>query len=193
MERQPSVRMQVALLCVFCAGALCAESFPKALFAELYSPERNTVFSPYCITAVLAMAGAGARGDTATQIGSVLGDTPEAIAQNLHALQKGVAEGSPQSATLRMINALFPQQGYALLPDYIECAKSRFNGNAIPVDYANNLEAAAATGGGGTFGFPPKIFLANRPFAFAIRACDSGAILFLGVVNDPSANPLGNL
>ena len=56
------------VLCVLCAGSLRADPFAEALLNELYSSERNVVFSPCSITAALAMSGAGARGETAAQM-----------------------------------------------------------------------------------------------------------------------------
>lgn len=46
-------------------------------------------------------------------------------------------------------------------------------------------EAAAVTGGAMEESMPPQ-FQANRPFIFAISDTDTGAVLFLGQVTDPS-------
>ncbi|MFN0246541.1 MAG: serpin family protein [Kofleriaceae bacterium] len=51
--------------------------------------------------------------------------------------------------------------------------------------------AAAATVVGGGFATsvppPPKVFKADHPFLFFLRDRKSGAILFMGRVNDPAA------
>jgi serpin B len=61
----------------------------------------------------------------------------------------------------------------------------------IEVD-EKGTEAAAATALVGRAGSapptePPKSFVCDHPFAFAIRDTKTGAILFLGQVTDPSA------
>jgi len=141
ITRMPLIRLSV---CLLLAGSLHADSFPQALFDALRSAEenQNIVFSPYGVTAVLAMAGAGARGDTAEQIARVLqlGDSPDTIVQQFAALQKTVEGASSPNVTLQNANALFPQQDYAFQPDYLTYVKRPFNGTVVPVDYAQQFE-----------------------------------------------------
>jgi len=129
-------------LYLLCAGSLRADFFAGMLLNELYAPDDNIVFSPCSITVVLGMAGAGARGDTATQMARVLqsGGAHEGFAQYCAVIQKTVSAAVSPNITLRVASAIFPQKEYALLPDYLECIKNQFRSGVVPVDYLNDRE-----------------------------------------------------
>ena len=142
------MKSRLIALFILCVSALHADlatqklSFPQSLLKEVYSSEKNIALSPYSIMAALAMTGAGARGDTATQVAHVLqlGDTHESIVEQFAAIQKTVDEAVSEDVALQIANALFPQKGYNFLPEYLDLIKARFNSGLFPVDYAGETE-----------------------------------------------------
>jgi serpin B len=121
--------------------------FALDLFRQLNpAPTDNVFFSPYSISTALAMTWVGARGETASQMAQVLhlssltaGSIPAAfhdLQAHLNALQ---ASGNFQ---LAIANSLWPQQGYPLLPAYLDLVKTAFASGIFPVDYVTNAESA---------------------------------------------------
>ncbi len=112
----------------------------------------NVVISPASIALALAMARAGARGQTATEMDGVLRD----LASDGHAgwvaaldaalnARTGTFQdlmGDPQQVTLRVVNAPFAQRGLALEPAYLDALASRFGAGLRLVDYVHAAEAA---------------------------------------------------
>ena len=128
------------------AGAQTGERFATALIGRWCGGTENAVFSPYSLSAALAMTAAGSRGATAEQVADALGlpRGPEALAAAFGALDQALAEargGSPGLA-LSMANALYPQRGYPVKPGFLELIRTRFRGAATPLDYAADSEAA---------------------------------------------------
>jgi serpin B len=112
----------------------------------------NVVVSPASVALALAMARAGARGETAAEMDAVLG----AVASDEHAgwlnaLDAALAgrsgtfpdaTGKPYPVALRIANAPFSQRGMTLVPAYLEALASRFGAGLRLVDYRADPEAA---------------------------------------------------
>ncbi len=93
-------------------------AFGLDLYQQLRSSESNLFFSPYGISAALAMADAGARGSTETQMAHALRYTlpPKSLHSTFAELGSGLAklqEGGHLKLTIA--NSVWPQQGYPLL------------------------------------------------------------------------------
>jgi serpin B len=112
----------------------------------------DTVVSPASIALALAMARAGAVGDTATQIDAVLHDAAsDAHPTWLNALEAALAartgtfkdaNGKDQPVTLRIANATFSQADMTLQPAYLQALAERFGSGVRLVDYKTATEAA---------------------------------------------------
>ena len=128
------------------AGAQTGERFAAALIGRWCGGTENVVFSPYSLSAALAMTAAGGRGATAEQVADALGlpRGPEALASAFGARDQALAEARGQSPglALSVANALYPQRDYPVKPAFLELIRTRFKGEATPLDYAADPEAA---------------------------------------------------
>ena len=112
----------------------------------------NRVVSPASIVIALAMARAGAAGQTATEMDAVLRDvaTPDHPGW-LNALDAALATrtgtfkdstGRSLPVTLRIANAPFAQRDMTLVPAYLNALATQFGAGLRLVDYKTNAEAA---------------------------------------------------
>jgi serpin B len=128
----------------------------RALLADegLDLGDKNLVFSPTSIEIALAMVRAGAKGDTANEMDTVL-HAPrwEDLAAGLNALDQELAsrdakwtdyEGAKE-LTLRLANAPFVQRGWDIEPAYLDAIASAFGAGLRLVDFVGDLAAARAT------------------------------------------------
>jgi serine protease inhibitor len=128
----------------------------RALVADkaLDLARKNLVFSPTSIELALAMARAGAKGPTATEMDKVL-HAPgwNELASGLNALDQALAsrdakwtdsEGAKE-LTLRLANAPFAQRGWTIEPAYLDAIASAFGAGLRLVDYTGDLAAARQT------------------------------------------------
>jgi serpin B len=117
---------------------------------------KNVVFSPTSIQIALAMARAGAKGETATEMDRVLhSEGWDDLAAGLNALDLALAsrdakwaqfEGAPvNELTLRMANASFVQRGWAIEQSYLEAIASAFGSGLRLVDFVGDVDAARDT------------------------------------------------
>jgi serpin B len=115
-------------------------------------PTGNLVISPASIQLALAMARAGAKGVTATEMDAVMRDLgTDADAASVAALQQALnartatfkdAEGKDQDVILRVVNAPFAQRDYALQQAYLDALAARFGAGLRLVDYKGNPEGS---------------------------------------------------
>jgi len=128
----------------------------RALLADpaLDLRAKNTVFSPTSIQLALAMARAGAKGDTAAEMDQVLGVRGWAeLGPGLNALEQALAsrdakweddEGAKE-LTLRIANAPFAQRGWSMEQAYLDEIASTFGAGLRLVDYQGDLDGARKT------------------------------------------------
>ena len=115
----------------------------------------NLVFSPTSIVTALAMARAGARGTTATEMDAVLHDRSlEALLAAVNALDVALAgrsgwvndqnEDPPvaREITLRSVNAAFGQAGYPLETNYLDTLAAQFGAGLRLVDFRADPDAS---------------------------------------------------
>ena len=113
---------------------------------------RNVVFSPTSISLALAMARAGARGETAAEMDAVLhADGWKPLAAQLNALEQALTgrnatwtddEAKTHALSLRIANAAFGQRGWPIEQAYLEAIGEAFGAGLGLLDYAADPEAA---------------------------------------------------
>lgn len=106
----------------------------------------NLVISPISVSAALAMAYAGANGDTATEMASVLhfaGD--DAVEQEFGTLLSDLNSAGQGNYTLSLANSLWSQQGMQLLTPFLQTMQADFGGSVQQVDFQNNPTEAVQT------------------------------------------------
>lgn len=114
--------------------------------AELYQAVRqeagNLVFSPESISVALAMTYAGAAGSTASQMATTLHFSlaPERLHPAFNALDQALnsrGAGQPSGAfQLHLANALWAQQGFGVLPSFLDTLAVNYGAGVRLVDFA---------------------------------------------------------
>jgi serpin B len=105
----------------------------------------NFFFSPSSISLALAMTAAGAKGQTETEMASVLrldGNLPQAHAAYRALLERWNAAGKDRGYQLRVANRLWGQKGHDFLENYLALTKQEYGAELGRVDFAKNTEAA---------------------------------------------------
>jgi serine protease inhibitor len=112
----------------------------------------NLVFSPASVYIALSMAAAGARGETASQMDTVLHQSPGAARGNgVNSLDQALAAlsrtwkdpaGTEHEVRLNIANAPFAQSGMQLQQDYLDTLASRYGAGLRLVDYRNDPAGA---------------------------------------------------
>lgn len=101
--------------------------------------EGNLVSSPYSVAAVLAMALAGARGETADQLRDVLGgDQAEAIAS----LERSLARRDEEGVAVSVANRLWAHGGLRWSEDFLRALRSAFGAEPATADFAAEPDTA---------------------------------------------------
>jgi serpin B len=121
-------------------------AFAFALYGHLRNQNGNLFFSPESISTALAMAYAGARGNTATEMAKTLHFTlPQqhlnpamgALLSDLNAAHDGYQ--------LSVANALWAQQGYTFLDTFLQLLKTDYGAGLNQVNFKGATEAARLT------------------------------------------------
>jgi len=134
------------------AGA-AVNAFGLALYARVAAGSTgNIVISPASIALALSMARAGARGQTASEMDTVLRDlATDDHAAWLAGLDSALnartgtfpdLSGTQRDVTLRIVNAPFAQRGFGLKQPYLDALASRFGAGLRLVDYVGAAETA---------------------------------------------------
>jgi serpin B len=143
--------------------------FALELYAKLRAQEGNLFFSPYSISTALAMAYAGARGETESQMAKALhfpitkptgvcqdpnkkpGEINQAwCEQGFHREFGAIVEdlnirGAKGGYELNVANALWGQQGYGFVAEFLERIKNSYGGELNEVDFVKACETARQT------------------------------------------------
>ncbi len=120
-------------------------TFALDLYTQLRSMEGNLFCSPYSISAALAMTYAGARGNTATQMTDVLHFSlePELLCQTFAGLQAHLNALQEQgNLRLSLANALWAQEGYRFLNDFLALVVKHYKAALNYADFTTAYEAA---------------------------------------------------
>jgi serpin B len=120
--------------------------FAWDLYAQLVAkePNSNHFFSPLSISTALAMASAGARGETQAEMARVLHLPDQAYTAfgNLLRDIRGSGDPAKRSFTLSTANALWAQQGYPWRAEYKKLLQDDFGAGLFDVDFISQPEAA---------------------------------------------------
>lgn len=121
-------------------------AFAVALYGQLRNQSGNLFFSPESISTALAMAYAGARGDTASQMAKTLHFTLPLDQLNpaMGALLRDL-NTTHQNYQLNVANALWAQQGYTFLDSFLNVLKTDYGAGLNQVDFKGATEAARLT------------------------------------------------
>ena len=126
-------------------------AFACDLYAQVRAQPGNLVVSPHSISTALAMAYAGARGSTAEEMAATLhftlpGDRLHA-AFNLLDLElshrfDGVTLENGTPALLRVANSLWAQEGFPVLPDFLDVLAVNYGAGVRLLDFGTDPEGA---------------------------------------------------
>ncbi len=121
-------------------------AFAVELYAQLKSQPGNLFFSPASISTALAMAYAGARGDTAAEMAKTLHFTlpPKRLHPAMGALLDEL-NSTHDGYTLRVANALWGQSGYTFLDEFVKLTREDYGAGFQTVDFKRATEAARLT------------------------------------------------
>lgn len=127
------------------AGQALAGNVPFAL--DLYARLReknsgNLFFSPASISTALAMTYAGAKGQTADEMARALrfDAPPEQLHAAFEALLRVLRADRP-GCQVSVVNQLWGQQGYRLLPEFLQTTGTRYGAELVELDFARSEEA----------------------------------------------------
>jgi len=128
-------------------------AFAFDLYQALREKDGNLFYSPYSISLALAMTYAGARGETERQMADALHFTlpqerlhPALNRLDLELAQRGEgAQGKDQKGfRLNIVNALWGQDGYDFLPQFLDVLAQDYGAGLRVLDFASAPEQARA-------------------------------------------------
>lgn len=119
------------------------------------APENNTFFSPYSITHAFALLAPGARGTSLSGIEQALSisiplDRYNPALNNLDLLLSGkttgaILNGGLQAPILNNADAVWAQQGFYILSDYLDALAVNFGAGVHIIDFINSTEESRQT------------------------------------------------
>jgi len=120
--------------------------FALELYSQLGKAERGNIFySPYSIFAALAMTYEGAKGQTAAEMQSVFHfPGSNVLRPNFAKIYNDINEKA-EDYELRTGNALWVQQDYPFLEDYMSRVEQYYGGKAAETDFVHEAEKARQT------------------------------------------------
>jgi len=102
---------------------------PVHLYKKIGTKDENLIFSPFSITSALAVTYAGARGNTASEMSSVLYFPEEQalLHQAFDAINDSIMlTDNEKGTTLNIANGLWVQEGYSLKEEFIDLAEEDY-------------------------------------------------------------------
>jgi serpin B len=131
------------------AAAASTERFGIALYEQLAAANGNLFFSPSSISSCLAMAYAGARGVTAEEMAKTLcfasGPGLHEGFRDLMALLLRPHRPGKEAPILHIANALWCQDGFPLVDDYLQLMQHCYAAGLKRLDLAGQPEQARRT------------------------------------------------
>jgi serpin B len=128
--------------------------FAFDLYRALLGDQENLFFSPFSISQALAMTYAGAQNDTEAQMAGTLHyrlpqkelhETFYALDQMLTGRETGAKSRDGVGFRLNIANALWGQEGYGFLPEYLALLEESYGAGMRWLDFAADAEAARVT------------------------------------------------
>jgi serpin B len=121
-------------------------AFAFSLYSQLRKQDGNLFFSPESIFTAFAMAYAGARGSTASEIASTLHFTlaPDQLYPAMGALLNNLNAAHP-GYQLHVADALWAEKDYAFLDDFLTLTASDYGAGFNRVDFKSAPDAVRST------------------------------------------------
>jgi serpin B len=150
-ERESSPDVEEAELATLVDGN---SGFAFDLYRALSEEDDNLFFSPYSISLALAMTYAGAHSDTAQQMADTLRFVlsqgrlhPAFNSLDIKLSQRGEgAKGKDgEGFRLHIVNAIWGQEGYKFLSDFLDVLAENYGAGLRPLDFANAPEESRMT------------------------------------------------
>ena len=129
-------------------------AFALDLYQELKEKDGNLFYSPYSISAALAMTYAGARGETEQQMADALNfDLPQnqlhpafnLLDQELARRGEGAKGKDEEGFRLHVVNAIWGQKEYTFLPTFLDILAENYGAGLRILDFANAPEESRLT------------------------------------------------
>ena len=129
-------------------------TFAFDLYQALREEDGNLFYSPYSISLALAMTYAGARGETAQQVTDTLHFIlsqdrlhPAFNSLDIELSQRGEgAKGKDEEGfRLNIVNAIWGQEGYKFLSEFLDVLAEDYGAGLRPLDFANAPEESRVT------------------------------------------------
>ena len=124
------------------------KAFALDLYRTLAESEGNLFFSPHSISTALAMAYAGARGETERQMAATLryGLAQDSLHPAFNALDLSLAPqdaaGYAEDFRLSVASSVWGQEGYGFLPEYLDILAVNYGDEVRTVDFRQGPEDA---------------------------------------------------
>lgn len=164
--------------------------FALDLYQQVRSDTGNLFFSPNSISAVLAMAQAGAVGETAEQMARVL--HLQMPSDRLHAGMRivrlfGESVGENKGARLHVANRLWAQEGYPFRPAFLQITREQYGAELESLDFGQSEDARQQINQWVEEQTEQKIkgLIPARVLTADTRLVLTNAIYFHGVWSDP--------
>jgi serpin B len=117
-------------------------NFAVAMYQQLKEEGKNLFFSPYSITAALAMTAAGANGNTKQQILDALQVTLQGVAfdQAINAIDQSIMSHADATAglTLKVVNSAWLQSGWNFKVSYLDHLAKYYGAGVNLLDFSSN-------------------------------------------------------
>jgi serpin B len=129
-------------------------TFAFDLYQALRIDEGNLFFSPYSISQALAMTYAGAAGETKSQMADTLGFTlpddqlhPAFNSLDLELASRAEGEQGTEGREfqLNIANAIWGQEGYGFLPDFLDVLAQNYGAGLRVLDFIGTSEESRVT------------------------------------------------
>jgi len=128
-----------------------ANSFAFDLYQQLRGEEGNFFYSPYSISAALAMTYAGARGETERQMADTLHYTLGQdrlhpafnwLDQALTSRGKDAGGRDDQGFRLNVVNAIWGQKDYEFRPNFLDTLAANYGAGLRVLDFTKDVQGA---------------------------------------------------
>jgi len=117
-----------------------SNQFALDLYKEYSAEEKNIFFSPWSISSALAMTYEGAREKTAEEMKEVLHFSESSLMRPGFAKLTNQINSADNSYKLSTANALWPEENYVFLQDYLDLTQKYYGSKITNLDYVNKSE-----------------------------------------------------
>ncbi len=120
--------------------------FAFDLYGRYSAGDGNILFSPYSISTALSMTYEGARGETADEMEAVFGllEDPSDRLPSVARIYNTLNDADREYA-LHTVNALWVQQGYPVVEDYVDAIVSYYGGDVNALDFVAEPDESRVT------------------------------------------------